>query len=239
MQDLACSWTPQFIVEIIKSLAWPLVILIIGLRFRNGFIEAVKGFLSKNNVSEISASTSGIVAKFVADKQSTRAKESFGAGSAPLPQSMSIESIKSYHEKAKTEFSEELYTSIRNHAKALNLADEEEFEILTREISLLQSALRFTSISKVLFRSQFNLFSMMANNSNYMSKEDTQGYFLSIKNSSGTVLVEWDWVKYMAYPVSACLLSDDGDGYRLTSIGRSYVAFMSRNPQSIDELSKL
>lgn len=84
-----------------------------------------------------------------------------------------------------------------------------------------------------------NLFSKMANNGGYISADDVQRYFVSIKESAGEGLSGWDWIKYLSYPVSAGLISSSGDGYSLNVLGSSYVAFMSRNPQFVDELAKL
>lgn len=239
MEKFACTWTPQLIVELIKSVVWPLTLLLIGLKFRSGLFESVRNFFSKNSVSEVSASASGVSAKFVAAKQSTESKESSGTSSVSLPENMSAESIRKRHEQNKTDFSEELYKAIKTHLLALELSPEEEIEILAEEASQLQSAVRYFDINKILFRSQFDLFSIMSNNSDYASKEDIQSHFLEVKKFVGEEFIDWDWIKYISYPVSSGLLCDEGDGYRLTTLASSYVSFMSRNPQLVDELAKL
>jgi len=239
MEELSCNWTPQLIVEVIKSVVWPITILLIGLKFRSGLFESIRNFFSKNTVSEVSASASGVSAKFVAAKQSNESKESSGTSSVSLPENMSVETIRKRHEQNKTEFSEELYKAIKTHLSALDLSPEEEVEILAKEASQLQSAVRYFDINKVLFRSQFNLFSIMRDNSDFVSKEDIQVHFLEIKKLVGEAFIDWDWIKYISYPVSNGLVSDEGDGYKLTKLGSSYVSFMSRNPQLIDELAKL
>lgn len=239
MEELICNWTPQLIVELVKALVWPLTLLLFGLKFRSGIYESIRNFFSKNTVSEVSATTSGLSAKFVAAKQSSEAKESAGTSAVSLPENMSAEAIKKRHEQNRTDFSEVLYKAIKTHLSAINLSPDEEVEILAREASLLQSAIRYFDINKVLFRSQFNLFSTMSNNSDYVSKDDIQHHFLTIKNLAGEAFLDWDWIKYVSYPVSNGLLSDEDDGYKLTTLGRSYVSFMSRNPQLVDELAKL
>ncbi|MGP9768819.1 hypothetical protein ACT3UM_24175, partial [Halomonas sp. AOP13-D3-9] len=128
---------------------------------------------------------------------------------------------------------------IQTHIAALNISPEETINVLAQEVSLLQSAIRYFDINKVLFRSQFNLFSIMANNGGRTSRADAEHYFLSIKEQVGEPLLDWDWIKYVAYPVSNGLMIEEGCDYRLTSLGRSYVSFMSRNPQLVDELAKL
>lgn len=239
MDELICSWTPQLIVELVKAVAWPIALLLIGLKFRSGIHEAIRNFFSKNTVSEVSATASGVSAKFIAAKQSLEAKESAGTSAVSLPENMSAEAIKKRHEQNRTDFSEELYKAIKTHLSAIKLSPEEEVEILAREASQLQSAIRYFDINKVLFRSQFNLFSVMSNNSGYASKDNVQHHFLTIKNLVGEAFLDWDWIKYVSYPVSYGLLSDEGDGYKLTTLAGSYVSFMSRNPQLVDELAKL
>ncbi|WP_334058315.1 hypothetical protein [Alteromonas sp. S005] len=239
MEELSCNWTPHLIVEVIKSIVWPVTVLLIGLKFRAAFFDSIGNFFSKNTVSELSASTSGLSAKFVAAKQSIGSKKSSGASSVSLPENMSLESITKRHEHDKTDFSEEMYKAIKTHLSALALSPEEEVELLAKEASLLHSAVRFFDINKVLFRSQFNLFCSMKNNSDYVSKDYIQSHFLEVKKSVEKAYVDWDWIKYMSYPVSDGLLSDEGNGYKLTTLGSSYVSFMSRNPQLVDELSQL
>lgn len=66
MSELICTWTPTLIVELIKNLVWPIVVLLIGIGFHNKISAAIRFFFSKNTVSELSASTTGLSAKFVA-----------------------------------------------------------------------------------------------------------------------------------------------------------------------------
>lgn len=239
MEQLTCSWTPQLIVELIKAVVWPLTVLIIGIKFRSGIYEFIRDFFSKNTVSEVSATASGVSAKFVAAKQSSETKESAGASVVSLPENMNADAISKRLEQNRTEFSEELYKAIKTHLAALELSPGEEIEILAREVSLLQSAIRYINVNKVIFRSQFNLFSIMADNSGYISKDDVQRYFVTIKELYGEALSDWDWIKYVSYPVSNGLINDENGGYKLTTLGSSYTSFMSRNPQLIDELAKL
>ncbi|ECJ8138105.1 hypothetical protein FQA04_09270, partial [Salmonella enterica] len=109
MEDLACSWSPKLIVELIKSIAWPVVVLIIGFRFRTRIFEVVSSFFSKNTLSEISATLSGISAKFIVEKQTAEVLESSNSNLASLQKNTSIEAIRIHHEQFRTEFSEELY----------------------------------------------------------------------------------------------------------------------------------
>lgn len=239
MEDLTCSWSPKLIVDLIKSIAWPVVVLLIGFSFRIRIFEVVRSFFSKNTVSEISATTSGLSAKFMAAKQSTEVLETASSNAANLPKNMSIEVIRERHEQHKTEFSEELYQAIIKHVSSLDIDNEVKIKLLSREVSLLQSAVRYFEINKVLFRSQYNLFYKISSNGGYIRKEDALYYFDEIKNDNKEAFSNWDWIKYISYPVSNELIYEDDNGYKLTPMGRSHVAFMSKNPQLIDELAKL
>ena len=239
MEEIASSWTPQLLVELTKGVIWPVVLLIVCLFFRGQATEAIKSFLSKNEVSEVTASVSGFSAKFVAAKQTSETVESGSAKSVSLPASMSIEAIKARHSQYETEFSNEILQAIKGHIDSLSVSREEVVGILIKEISLLQSAMRYFDINKVIFRSQYNMLTNMANNDGYMSKKDVQVHFQTIQSFAKGALENWDWVKYIAYPVSNGILADEGSGYRLTVVGKSYIAFMNKSPQLVDELSKL
>ncbi|HBC6265297.1 TPA: hypothetical protein KEW38_004240 [Citrobacter braakii] len=239
MEDLAYSWTPKLIVDLIKSIAWPVVVLFIGFSFRIRIFDVIRSFFSKNTVSEISATVSGVSAKFIASRQSTEVLETSSSNAANLPRNMSIEAIREKHEQHKTEFSEELYHAIIKHVFSLNVDNEVKIELLAHEVSLLQSAVRYFEINKVLFRSQYDLFCKITINDRGVSKGSVIQYFNEIKNNNKEAFTDWDWIKYISYPVSNSLIYEDDNCYRLTPMGRSYVAFMSKNPQFIDELAKL
>lgn len=158
MAGLSCSWSPTLIVDLIKNIAWPVVVLFIGFSFKARLLEVIRSFFSKNTVSEISATISGVSAKFMAARQSTETLERTNSSSVTLPEGMSVESVKETHEKNKTEYSEKLYQSIIKHVATLDINDEEKIQLLSREVSVLQSAMRYFEINKVLFRSQYDLF---------------------------------------------------------------------------------
>jgi hypothetical protein len=68
---------------------------------------------------------------------------------------------------------------------------------------------------------------------------DAENNFKSIKELVGEAFNGWDWIKYSSYPVSSGIIRQESDGYKLTELGKSYVSFMSNNPQLVDELAKL
>lgn len=237
MEDLVCNWTPKVVVELIRSIAWPVTILIIGMTFRVKIFEFVRLFFSKYIVSELSASVSGVSAKF-AKKQSAEVLERASISATSLPKNLTIESIRERHSQSKTEFSEEIYESIQGHLNALNASAEEKIDLLASEISLLQSAIKYFDINKVLFRSQYELFCSLFDKGG-VSKEEASKEFDNVKRNNKDALQDWDWIKYIAYPVSAGLVLEENGNYKLTKQGNSYVQFMAKNPQLVDELAKI
>ncbi|CAH7377454.1 conserved hypothetical protein [Vibrio chagasii] len=237
MNEEVCNWTPEVLVELVKAVIWPLTIIILGFKFKTGISESLKRFFSRNNVAEVSASATGISAKFVAEKQVSEVKES--TSSMALPDNMTLEAIRVSHDKSHTEFSETLYQNIKSHLDALKLEPLEQVELLARDVSLLQSGMRYFEISKVLFRSQFNLLISASTDSNFILKSDVKSHFEEVKAHVGDAFNEWDWIKYVSYLITSGLMVVHNDGYQLTQVGASYVQFMSRNPQLIDELGKL
>jgi hypothetical protein len=238
MENL-CSWTPELVVELIKVLAWPVTIIIIGIRFRMAISDSLQKFSSKNRVSEVSASSSGVTAKFVAAQQSSEALIGASTNAVNLPETMSLEGIRQRLIEYKTEFSEELLVGVEAHVAALGVGPEETIDLLAQEVSLLQSAIRYFDINDVLFRSQFDLLLEMSNNGGRIGKSDLEHYLLSAKKRTDGQLLEWDQIKYVAYPVSNKLMRESDTVYSLTSLGRSYLKFMSKNPQLVDKLTKL
>ncbi|WP_024850815.1 hypothetical protein [Hydrogenovibrio kuenenii] len=239
MVEATCTWTPQLIVDLIKGVVWPLTVIFIVLKFRSNILEWIKGFFSKNTVSEFSAGAGGVYVK-LAEKQSTETKKPSNTATS-LPGTMnSVEEIHKQHNEQQTEFSEKLYKDIQEHIHALGVSSEEQVNILSKEASILKSVLFYVDVNKFLFRSQFNLLSMMLSTGGSLSKDDIQNHFLATKNLAGDVFSDWDWVKYIAYPIEVRLFSSDGgDKYTLTLAGRSYLSFMTRNPRFVDELVKL
>lgn len=239
MPESICTWTPKVIVELINNLAWPIVALLIGIGFHNKISGAIRFFFSKNTVSELSASTTGVSAKFVASQRTVDPVLSVSAHATGLPEEMSVEAIKARHQFYKTEFSEEIYQRVMRHLLALNIDTEEKIELLARDISIIQSGVRYIEINKLLFRSQYNMFCTMANNAGFIRKEEAIREFESTKAAYKDAFSDWDWIKYIAYPVSNELMVEEDTGYKLTAIGRSYLSFMSKNPQMIDALAKI
>lgn len=238
MEELTCTWSPQLIVELIKILAWPVVVILIGIWFRSKILQVIHSFFSKNSVSEISASVSGVSAKFTAAKQSETI-ETVNSTSTNLPNNISLKALQERHVSERTEFSEELYHNIKTHLSVLNVKDEESIELLAQELSLSQSFLRYFEINKVLFRSQFDFFQFISSKGGCILEKEALVYFKKVKELFSDAFSDWDLVKYIAYPVSNGILVIEGGSFNITTMGRSYINFMLRNPHLVDGLVKL
>jgi hypothetical protein len=234
----SCDWTPELIVSMISEIIWPLTILIIGWKFRGGISGVLTNFFSKNDIAEVSASATGITAKFTAiQEQASISSSAYGSNS--LPDGADYASLAEIHRKHETEFSKKLKAENDRHVSLLEIDDKTKIDLLTEELSLYQSALRYADINKALFRSQYDLFDEILYENNEVTVEDVKTHLENFKKSHPGLLDSWDYVKYMAFPLSSHLIENSGSGYRLTSVGRSYVNFMKRNLNLIDDLSKL
>jgi len=139
MEPLLCNWTPQLIVELIKTVIWPIVVIIIGFKFRSRIGETLIEFFSKNNLSSFKASATGVEAQFNAvSKQASEAKEN-SSNSSNMPENMSLEAIVKRHEGSSTLISEESYNSIKAHLSALKLKDKDQIELLSKEVAIQQT----------------------------------------------------------------------------------------------------
>ena len=237
--QVASAWTPEIIVNLIRGVIWPFTVLLLGWRFRGGISNALSNFFSKNTVTELSASPTGVTAKFRAAQQSAEVIEPKNPQSAIIPAGADFESIQNRHSEDRTEYSSKLFSSIKQHIDALGIDDEQKINLLETEASLLQSALRYFEINKVLFRSQFDLFSDYFFENEYVSIDDIKKHFSMVSLNNPEGLAGWDYAKYMAFPISAGIVQSSPNGYKLTKLGTSYVQFMRKNLQLIDELAKL
>ena len=235
----ATSWTPELIVSLIKEVVWPITILVLGWRFRGSVTSALSNLFSKSKISELSAGATGVTAKFIAAQQSAESKEESDVKTAVLPEGADYESLKSRHKEQNTEFSLDLFENIKRHIDALGVSDPEKIELLSKELSLLQAALRYLDINKVLFRSQFDLFNIMPEDGSTVPEIDLRHYFKNVADNNPEGLGSWDFVKYLAYPTIAGIIEYQDGGYKLTKLGHSYVKFMRKNLSLIDDLGKL
>jgi hypothetical protein len=239
MDVVTCTWSPENIVELVKALAWPVVILLASLRFESGVAESVRGFFSRNAVKEISAGSSGVKAIFEARRQIEETTESGASKVGSLPEGLSVEAIRAKHAELQTELTEEFYAVVKRHSDMLEIPDQEKIELLLQEISHLQTAIRIFELNKVLFRSQYDLLRKIGKSQDGLAEGDLDGHFAIAQANSNGGLVNWDRVKYLAYPVSVGLIKIDRGVSKLTPLARSYLSIMDRNPQLVVELSKL
>lgn len=236
---IACEWTPELLVALVGEIVWPITILLIGWRFRGGISDALTNFFSRNEVSEFSASATGLTAKFTSIQEQAKSFEGGAYASNSLPDGMDYESIMELHEKHETEFSKLLKDENDRHVGLFDIGDAEKINLLTEELSLYQSAMRYIDINKALFRSQYNLFSEIMYEETEVSVSELEDFLKACNEVTDGALEGWDYVKYMSYPLSNGIVEHCESGFKLTSLGRSYVHFMKRNLKLVDELPKL
>lgn len=99
------NWSPTIIVSLIKEIAWPITVLILGWKFKSNITESISKFFSRNEVTEFSASATGVTAKFKASLQSAKAKEITHETNGRLPDGQDYESILKIHDESTTPYS--------------------------------------------------------------------------------------------------------------------------------------
>lgn len=241
MNDELTIWTPTTLVDLARAIAWPLAILILGFRLKSTLADMVTQFFKKNRVTEVSASASGIKARFQAQQQQQQSETTdvTAVVNANLPEHMTLEAIESIHRRNSTEFSDALLQQIKQHLAGLNITPDQQIDILSRDNAQLQAMVRFQTISKPLFRSQFDLLTKIASNDGTASHADAEQYFRMVKHRFEDAYETWDVMFYVSYMINAGLITVDDGGYTLTMVGSSYLTFMNRNPQLVIELVNL
>ncbi|MBU2919145.1 hypothetical protein KO505_14455 [Psychrosphaera sp. F3M07] len=236
-QVISGSWTPEVIVSLVGEIAWPLVLIILGWRFKSGIVDGVGKFFSKNNVTEVSATTTGLTAKFKEAQQTAKSKEN-ASEPAAIPEGVSYAELIKRQESHSSEHSLQLYEHIKSHVDSLKLEGNSAIELLSKELSLLQAGLAYFDINKTLFRSQFDLLNSWLIEGE-ISEDNLKAYFDNLLKNNPGILDGWDYIKYITYPVSRGLIEYKEGNYTITVLGKSYVQFMKQNIQFIDELSNL
>lgn len=224
------------ILNFISSLAWPIVVLILGFHLKGSVAELISKLFSNREVEEFTASTTGISAKFVQRQQAT---DTSASGSKPLnlPPGMSYDDIIEKQKRTTTTYSEALLRDIRQHVDALNLEDSTKCEVLMKELSLVTAGARFFRINSVLFKSQFDLFNTLMSNGMAAPYKAVESYFNNVVQPNIESFKAWDVDKYLSYPISEGLIFLDDNGFRLTELGESYIEFLRCNTDYISELT--
>jgi hypothetical protein len=233
--EITNAWTPEVIVNLIKEIIWPITVLLLGWHFRGNISNIISNFFTKNNITELNASPTGISAKFKTTQQNAETNERITNSPSSLPENLDFDSIKAKHLEFTTEYSKEIYLNIKKHIDILNINDKQKIDLLETEVALIQSSLRYYDINKVLFRSQFDLFNDYFYGKGEVTIEQIKQYY----NLINYKFVDWDYAKYMAFPISTGIVESSTNGYKLTKMGISYIKFMRRNLQLVNELSSL
>ncbi|WP_039045941.1 hypothetical protein [Plesiomonas shigelloides] len=248
----ACSWEPKYIVELIKSVAWPLLLLVLIFPFKGQLNKLLLNFLGRLKISEFSLGPTGATIKLEQQAVSNRTLSAMienyvpdtvstekVSNSSSLPDDMSAAAIKNKQRDSQTQYSNVIFEAVKDHVSLMDITSDEKIDLLSREVSLLQSAVRYIEVNKVIFRSQFNLLYKINHNGGCISNDTLIEHFNEIKNRNKEVFDTWDYIKYISYLVTVNLISSNNDNYTITVFGSSYLTFMSKNPQMIEGLNKL
>lgn len=231
--------TGSLIVSLIGEIVWPLTILFLVFMLKDGIISTIQNLFFKRGIKEFRAGGSGVTAIFEADRQETADSKNFSHNSKFLPHGKKYEDIKAKHEENESSYSKQIYEDVKEHIYAFDISDKERIELLLKEVSLLNTSVNCVSIIKILFRSQFELFNKMRDGKNNFKAIEIERYFKEMAIKYPSAFENWDYLKYLSYPISVGLLAYQNGNYQLTNFGEAFVDFMRMNPNLIDDLANL
>lgn len=233
------SFEYTLLVETIEHIAWPVAVVVLGWMFRSGITAAFQNLFSKSSLKEFRAGGSGITATFEAERQITAESEGGDKNRAVLlPPGQSHDELKDKQQGQSTSYSERLYQNVLSHIDALGVDDRQKIELLGKEVSLLQANIQCLDVAKVLFRSQFDLFSLMRDRGSGFKPDEIAQYFKNVAERTSE-LRSWDYIRYLSYPASVGLIEYREGVYQLTEFGESFIDSLRMNPRLIDDLSHM
>lgn len=222
----------ELVVSGISHVAWPATVLTLGLVFRGGIKSGFEKLFSRSSLKEFKAGAAGISATFEADRQ-------ISAETSVLPQGQDYEELIARQQGQETPYSQRLYKNVVAHLNALGIDDQSKIDLLSKEVSLLQSSVQCLNVARVLFRSQFELFNSLRDGAGVITQGEIENYFKLVSSKHPDALQSWDYLKYLSYPVTAGLMVYSQGSYQLTEFGKSFVDFMRMSPAIIDDLANL
>lgn len=233
------DWTPELIVELVKVLSWPFSLLLLLVVIRVFWGSTFRRFFRNNTVTEVSASTKGLTAKFRESNQDLDLGSSASQYTAGLTDRTDINKIKETQNKNSTEYSDELYNGIVLHMEVLGQDKDAQIELLAKDCSLYRSALLYYEINHVIYRSQYNLLQCIYSHNGPLPLGEAKKHFDTVVELNPESYTDWDFEKYTSFLVTYQMVVVENDGLALTKLGRSYLVFMSRNPGVVSELHSI
>ena len=233
------NWTPELIVGLVNALAWPLTVIVVALSLRLFLGKSFRNLFSESKVSEFSVSKAGISTKFVANKQTIEGIGSSTNRAISSAERDDVDVVRENQQLASTEYSEDIFRTVNLQLDRFPISKEDKLELIARDYSLIQCALQYNNVKTALFRSQYDLLRKIQDNTNSLLSYELEQYVQDVLDSNPKSYPGWDFQSYAAYLVSTGLIVEDAKEYRLTKFGRSFVTYMSRNPQFVDQLSRL
>jgi hypothetical protein len=234
-----CSWTPEVLVNLIGELAWPLIVLVLGWRFKASIGEVISNFLNKNNVTEVSAGATGVSAKFSPVEQKNEMPNIPLNEASSQPGGVDLLSVRKRHSESKSDYTRELEVFARQHLNSFSISDSEKVELLLDEVSITQASFGYLATNKVLFRSQFDLFNAKMFPSKVISVSEIEEHFQLASEKNPNNYEGWDANKYIEFPVESKLIEYKEGGYVLTKFGSSYIEYMRKNINLVESLGNI
>lgn len=230
-------WTAADIVNLVGVVAWPIASVLLAFLLRTKLSSFLNRFFNRNNVTELSAGS--FTAKFTQSKQGASNPEEKQESIVPMHQEgEGATQFLTRLSQNETTLSKNLLKGIRTHIKSIELSDKQTIEALEKELSITQSRIYFMDLNRVIYRSQYNLFKLLKDNSGTLTELEISAFYDSVKKQFPGVFGVTELINYLAYPMRVGLLEKHDGNYHLTDYGNSYVSFMDKNSNLIMELTQ-
>lgn len=230
-------WTATEIVNLVDVLAWPLASVALVFLLRSKLSGFLNGFFNRNNVTELSAGS--FTAKFTQSKQGANNLEDKQEKVATMPHAgEDATEFLTRLSQNETKTSKNILKGIQSHISSLGLSGNKAIEVLEIELSLTQARIYFLDLNRVLYRSQYNLLTLLKDNSGKLAESEVSIFYEKVKSNFPLVFGSTELINYLAYPMRVNLIEKNGSCYCLTDYGDSYLSFMDKNSHLIMELNQ-
>ncbi|ACA87363.1 hypothetical protein [Shewanella woodyi] len=220
-----CSWKPEHYVEIIKEIAWPVVVLVISLRYKALIVTRVKALFENLQLGKLTLGTSGLSTEWQSnDKQKPPLTNNKIEGDLK-----SLSQIKLYQEQNDSEYIQDAILFVEKQLDYLNVPLEEQIKLLSAEYSILAATNRYVMINNAIYKSQYNLLVNLSLSTEAVTYQNLEIFFNALKADNPEHYEKTDTQLYLRFLIDWNLIKVENSLYSLTLFGFSYIKYMKKN----------
>ena len=225
----SCYWKPEHFVGMLKEIAWPLVVLLIGLRYRAAASERFRGVFEKLKLGKLTLGTNGVTTEW----QSSNEQTSPISNGKPevYGEYKSFAQVTSYHELNDSEYIQTSVAHINKQLDSFELPLEERLDTLVKAFATSNAMQSYAWVSNSIFKSQLDLLTKLADTPppHLFAYQHLESYFYALKAIHAEQYEKWDTQSYLKFLIDSGLLQVKGESYTLTTFGKSYLEYIQRN----------